>query len=475
MFDLYWYEKSEEEKMKIKKMGHSDFQAVVLAGGKGSRMTELTAGKPKCLLPIANLPMIYYPLHFLERSGFNDAIVVVSETVKTDVISAIEKLNLKIQCDVVGVEDSEDIGTADSLRIIHEKIHKDLLIVPTDLITDIDISETLNLYRSHDASITGLYTEQPKIPEDFIRPGPKSKQKPETDLIGVGETSRLLFLASASDFEEYICMSGALTEKHPTFVIHSHLVDTHVYMISKWVLKFLVQNKSFSTLKGELLPYIVRKQMSNPQQEEEKSMENPENNVFKYACKPKNEKKTDFEKCVRDWSSYNDHKNSLDNAYHDDIIRCYAHIIQGKTCIRANTVQTYSLSNAIATDIFELKKEGNVENSSISSKAVVKCTQLQNCRIDDNAQVSEKTSLKNSYFSYNVVVKPKTRIQKSVLMNDVVVNEKCVIENSIICNGAIIEDDTVLKNCIVGANFTVSSGDHDQEVLTDTDGLMEIE
>jgi len=47
-----------------------EFQAVVMAAGKGSRMTEITAGRPKCLLPIANTPMIWYPLQMLEREGF---------------------------------------------------------------------------------------------------------------------------------------------------------------------------------------------------------------------------------------------------------------------------------------------------------------------------------------------------------------------------------------------------------------------
>ena len=48
-----------------------EFQAVVLAGGKGSRMNELTRGKtPKCLLPIGNKPMLWFPLKMLENHGF---------------------------------------------------------------------------------------------------------------------------------------------------------------------------------------------------------------------------------------------------------------------------------------------------------------------------------------------------------------------------------------------------------------------
>jgi translation initiation factor eIF-2B subunit gamma len=50
-----------------------EFQAVILAAGHGSRMTDLTAKTPKALLPIANLPMIWYPVQLLERAGFQGA------------------------------------------------------------------------------------------------------------------------------------------------------------------------------------------------------------------------------------------------------------------------------------------------------------------------------------------------------------------------------------------------------------------
>ena len=48
-----------------------EFQAIVLAGGKGTRMTDLsTTTLPKCLLPIGNKPMIWYPIRMLEKAGF---------------------------------------------------------------------------------------------------------------------------------------------------------------------------------------------------------------------------------------------------------------------------------------------------------------------------------------------------------------------------------------------------------------------
>lgn len=51
-------------------MGLKEFQPLIMAAGKGSRMTELTLKRPKCLLPIGNLPMVWYPIRLLERSGF---------------------------------------------------------------------------------------------------------------------------------------------------------------------------------------------------------------------------------------------------------------------------------------------------------------------------------------------------------------------------------------------------------------------
>ena len=43
---------------------------MILAGGRGSHMTELTNNIPKPLLPVGNQPMIFYPLEMLSKAGF---------------------------------------------------------------------------------------------------------------------------------------------------------------------------------------------------------------------------------------------------------------------------------------------------------------------------------------------------------------------------------------------------------------------
>ena len=41
-----------------------------MAAGRGSRMYPLSENFPKPLLPVGNLPLIWYPLHLLLTSGF---------------------------------------------------------------------------------------------------------------------------------------------------------------------------------------------------------------------------------------------------------------------------------------------------------------------------------------------------------------------------------------------------------------------
>ncbi|XP_012144904.2 eukaryotic translation initiation factor 2B subunit gamma isoform X2 [Megachile rotundata] len=455
---------------------HKEFQAIVLAGGGGSRMTELTHGKHKCLLPIGNVPMIWYPLQLLENTGFKEAIVVVSENMENSVLLSIAKLNLKIKVDIASVEDAEELGTADSIRLIHEKIYTDFLVISCDLIADVDISEVLNLYRKHNASITALLLPTPKVPEDFVTPGPKNKQKPETDLIGIdNETGRLVFLASGSDFEETINISQTLLKRHPNFTLHSKLMDAHLYVIRRWVLDFLMHNKNLTTLKGELLPYIVSKQFSKPPKQcvDDKNTSlvqvNLKEDIYRFAV----EKSLD--ELIRKMSAYNDRSTDLEDGYNGDIIRCYAYIGNGKFGLRANTIQMYHFINTKISEWWNVDNNVQPRLKNVSPTATVHSTQIQGCSIDDNCTISEKTSLRESHLGPNTVIDSKTRVSYSTVMENVTIKQGCVIQNCILCNCCFIEEGTELKDCIVGPQHTVTAGSqHSREVLTDPDKLIEI-
>lgn len=95
-----------------------EFQAIVMAGGHGTRLPELIGDRPKCLLPVGPFPLIYYPLQMLHQHSFQDVIVVVLESQRTEIQQAVERLPIKLKIEYATIPTDVDFGTADALRHI---------------------------------------------------------------------------------------------------------------------------------------------------------------------------------------------------------------------------------------------------------------------------------------------------------------------------------------------------------------------
>ncbi|KAK9506579.1 hypothetical protein O3M35_008482 [Rhynocoris fuscipes] len=458
----------------------NELQAVVMAAGKGSRMTELTARRPKCLLPIGNVPMIFYPLQLLERSGFQDTIIVVLEANKTEIQTVLDKCGLKIKYELVGISGADDWGTADSLRYLEEcnKLKADILVVSCDLISDININPLLELYRKHDATLTVMFAQTTTSQTLLPTPGPKGKNKAERDFVGIDpDTSRLVLLASASDYEEELPLKCNLLRKNGRITLHTKLLDTHVYIIKRTLCNYLAYNKTFSTLKGEVLPFVVRKHLGKSCKV---TTQKTEDKASVIAVDLKTElghfaQENDLVEKVRAMSVYSD--NRFQVCYQGDTLRSYAFICNyGTYAVRANSMQQYWLANREI-----LERWNNIVNDreliNISPLATVKSTQLDNstCLVAEKSRIAERTSLKNTIIGPGVEVKSKTVLKDCIIMYGVQIGEGCNLQNCILCEECIIEDKCELKDCLVGSHHKVTSGSkRANEVLTEVDRLMEI-
>ncbi|XP_031633810.1 translation initiation factor eIF-2B subunit gamma-like [Contarinia nasturtii] len=453
-------------------MTQMEFQAIVLAGGRGTRFQELTGERLKCLLPIGPYPMIFYPLEMLQRHGFQEIIVIVLESERFDIQQAIERTPIKAKLDFVTLPADSNFGTAEALRHISDRIKCDFVIVSCDTITNIDLFSMLNCFRKTNASIVAQLFKG-GLEADTIVPGPKTKHKHDRDLIGIQPgTQRLAFLASTSDYDETLNLPYHLLHRYGHITMHSRLIDSHIYIIKKWVIDYLKTNMQVFSLKGELIPYIVKKQLARVTKHENEKPFSMVNVNTKQGDIIQFIKQNEFDQKITETSSFNDSVNR--NPFSDDLIRCYA-LNPQENCfgIRVNTTLSYCTINQ---KIFELWEQLFPKQAPalVSPQASIDSTQMTECAVAASTKISEKTSLKKCILGTSSTVNPKTRISNSVLMNDVLIEEGCIIENSVICDKAVIRRGCVLKNCLVGPDHKVAENTNAEKVhLSNSDFQIE--
>ncbi|XP_006729056.1 translation initiation factor eIF-2B subunit gamma isoform X1 [Leptonychotes weddellii] len=450
-----------------------EFQAVVMAVGGGSRMTDLTSSIPKPLLPVGNKPLIWYPLNLLERVGFEEVIVITTRDVQK-ALSAEFKMKMKL--DTVCIPDEADKGTADSLRQIYPKLKTDVLVLSCDLITDVALHEVVDLFRAHDASLAMLMRKGQDGLEQV--PGQKVGKKPveQRDFIGVDSTGkRLLFMANEADLDEELVIKGSILQKHPRIHFHTGLVDAHLYCLKKYVVDFLMENKSITSVRSELIPYLIRKQFSSAasqqgQEEKEEDLKKKELkslDIFSFIKEGSTLTFAPYDAC---WNICRDRWEDLSKSQ----VRCYVHIMKEGLCSRVSTLGLYMEANRQVPKLLSVlcPEESLIHSSAqIVSKHLIGVESL----IGPDTQVGEKSSIKHSVIGSSCVIRNRVTITSCLLMNSVTVEEGSNIQGSVICNNAVIEKGADIKNCLIGSGQRIDAkAKRVNEVIVGSDQLMEI-
>ena len=233
-----------------------------MAAGSGSRLFELTRERPKCLIPICNTPMIWYPINLLLANKFEEIIIVVKESEKRDVEQYIHKaFNARSDAsfDFMAIDDDWDFGTAHSLRNLISKTKSDLLVISCDTLTETPLYNLANVHRAMNSAITCLMSDRYTSINDIIK---KVNKNDERDFIGVDPSdNRLVFISNEKDIEDELCLYRGQLSRFPHLRLYTNLVDAHTYIISRDALKHLETHLSISMIRCELLPLLVRKQI----------------------------------------------------------------------------------------------------------------------------------------------------------------------------------------------------------------------
>jgi mannose-1-phosphate guanylyltransferase len=169
-------------------------QALILAGGEGTRLRPLTYTVPKPVLPLVGRPHIAYVIDWLVRHGVDDVIVSCGHLAE-GMRGAIAELEPGVQ--IRYAEEPDARGTAGAIRFAEEMLGDRFLVLNGDVLCDLDLtalieqhertgaSATIALYPVEDPSGYGLVHrhDDGEITEFLEKPDP---EQIDTDEINAG-------------------------------------------------------------------------------------------------------------------------------------------------------------------------------------------------------------------------------------------------------------------------------------------------
>lgn len=133
-----------------------DFEAplpvVVMAGGFGSRLGDLTKDTPKPLLPVGGKPILEHIIDHLQTSGVRDVFITtryLGEQIEAH-FGAGEDWGVSINY----IREKERLGTAGSLKYLQGQVQGPFLVMNGDLLTDFRVSDMAAFHKEQGADMT---------------------------------------------------------------------------------------------------------------------------------------------------------------------------------------------------------------------------------------------------------------------------------------------------------------------------------
>jgi len=133
-----------------------DIPVVIMAGGKGTRLDPFTRILPKPLIPIGDKAIIEIIMDKFADHGINR--FYVSINTKAHMIKSYFK-EMNTRYSISYIEEEEPLGTAGSLKLLRDRIEKEILVSNCDIIVDCDYAEVADFHRknAYDITIVGSY------------------------------------------------------------------------------------------------------------------------------------------------------------------------------------------------------------------------------------------------------------------------------------------------------------------------------
>ncbi|CAD0081764.1 unnamed protein product [Aureobasidium vineae] len=276
-------------------MPYAGFQAFILCGPGLSlnTFTSNVADYPKALVPIANRPMVWYPLDWCYRMGVTNITLITPPESAAPLESALAqnphltslpapKPELLCPKDL-----TQTTGTAEIFRTpeVQKAIISDFIVLPCDLICDLEGSALLQSWMVLEAGLggaTGGMVDGQAVPmtmggEKSGRRGGLAVWYPTKGLEGVSQKGDETDLGHLRPHVEKLVLSiptstvKDITEEQKSFPLRHALLrqhgkvkiktshrDAHVYFLPFWVKDMIKENEAFDSLSEDVIGWWAK-------------------------------------------------------------------------------------------------------------------------------------------------------------------------------------------------------------------------
>src|SRR5919199_264909 len=199
-------------------------KAVIMAGGKGTRLRPLTSKQPKPMVPIVNTPCMEHIVNLLKRHGFEDVLVTLEfmPEIIQEHFGDGSKWGVNMEYSV----EEEPLGTAGSIKFVEDRLTERFAVISGDALTDADLGKALAFHEERGAEAT-LLLNQVDDPSEF-------------GIVVVEDDGRVSGFLEKPDEEE----------------VFSHTANTGIYILEPGVLKDIPEGQEYDFAE-ELFPKLL--------------------------------------------------------------------------------------------------------------------------------------------------------------------------------------------------------------------------
>ncbi|MHA1292565.1 MAG: sugar phosphate nucleotidyltransferase [Promethearchaeota archaeon] len=219
-----------------------EWSAIILAGGKGSRLMPLTSLIPKPLVKVTNKPMVDYSIAHLIYADIKHIIIALAY-MGNELKDYIEKTwteeklgDVELECII-----SDSKGTADAYRLLIDHLDSEKVVVSmADIVTSLPMKRFMQFHSEKG----GIATISMKTIESHTS---------QYGVVLLDNNRKIyLFLEKPAPMELYLSSMAQRTD----LFLHTNVINTGIYCFDKKIGDILKET-NLMDFGGEVFPYLL--------------------------------------------------------------------------------------------------------------------------------------------------------------------------------------------------------------------------